>query len=130
MIIPEVVLIQLSSWGWAQSCSKHVEDSNKRIIEEIVRQVGYPPELYEDAWSEKYKKNSEYCLVAKQYNLVWKNSQQILVLLTLWGPLYAGPGRSYLCHRSINNDTEHTQVKFMRKGMWKKTPITTVFQGY
>jgi len=45
LIIPDVVLIQLSSWGWAHSCSKHVEDSNKRIIEEIVRQVGYLPEL-------------------------------------------------------------------------------------
>jgi len=33
VIIPEVVLIQLSSWGRAQSCSKHVEDSNKHIIE-------------------------------------------------------------------------------------------------
>jgi len=49
-------LIQLSSWGWAQSCSKHIEDSNKCIIEETVRQVGYLPELYEDARSEKYKK--------------------------------------------------------------------------
>jgi len=37
-------LIQLSSWRWAHSCSKHVEDSNKHIIEEIVRQVGYLPE--------------------------------------------------------------------------------------
>jgi len=54
VIIPEVVLIQMSSWGWAQSCSKHVEDSYKYIIEEIVRQVGYLPELYEDARSEKY----------------------------------------------------------------------------
>jgi len=45
VIIPEVVLIQFSSWRWAQSCSKHVEDSNKHIIEEIVRQVGYLPEL-------------------------------------------------------------------------------------
>jgi len=34
---------------------KHVEDSNKHIIEEIVRQVGYLPELYEDALSDKYK---------------------------------------------------------------------------
>jgi len=25
-------------------------------MEEVVRQVGYPPELYGDAWSEKYKK--------------------------------------------------------------------------
>jgi hypothetical protein len=32
----------------------HVEDSDKRMIEEIVRQVGYLPELYKDAWSEKY----------------------------------------------------------------------------
>jgi hypothetical protein len=54
VIILEVEFIQLPSWGWAQSCSKHVEDSNKHIIEEIVRQVGYIPELYEDAWSEKY----------------------------------------------------------------------------
>jgi hypothetical protein len=44
----------LSSWGWAHSCSKHVEDSNKRNIEENVRQVGYLSELYEDAQSEKY----------------------------------------------------------------------------
>ena len=40
-IIPDVVLIQLSSWGWAHSCLKHVEDSNKNIIEETVRHVGY-----------------------------------------------------------------------------------------
>ena len=46
-------LIQSSSWRWAQSCSKHAEDSNKHIIEETVRQVGYLPELYEDARSEK-----------------------------------------------------------------------------
>jgi len=47
--------MELSSWGWAQSCSKHVEDSIKHIIEETVRQVGHLPELYEDARSEKYK---------------------------------------------------------------------------
>jgi hypothetical protein len=35
----------------------HVEDSNKHIIEEIVRQIGYLPELYEDARLEKYKKS-------------------------------------------------------------------------
>jgi len=35
---------------------KHSEDLNKCIIEEIVRQVGYLPELYEDARSEKYLK--------------------------------------------------------------------------
>jgi len=34
---------------------KHLEDTNKGITEEIVRQVGYLPELYEDARSEKYK---------------------------------------------------------------------------
>jgi len=51
-------LIQLSSWGWAQGRSKHVEDLNKYIIEEIVRQVGYLPELYEDVGSEKYLKNT------------------------------------------------------------------------
>jgi len=31
--IPDAVLIQLTSWWWAQRCSKHVEDCNKRIIE-------------------------------------------------------------------------------------------------
>ena len=45
VIIPEVVFIQLSSWGWEQSYSKHVEDSDKCIIEEIVRQVGYLTEV-------------------------------------------------------------------------------------
>jgi hypothetical protein len=32
---------------------EHVEDSNKHIIEEIVRQVGCLPELDEDALPEK-----------------------------------------------------------------------------
>jgi hypothetical protein len=49
VIIADVAFIQLSSWGWAQRCSKHVEDSNKHIIKETVRQVGYLPELYEDS---------------------------------------------------------------------------------
>jgi hypothetical protein len=44
VITPQVVLIQLFCWGWAQSFSKRVEDSNKHIIEEIVRQVGHLPE--------------------------------------------------------------------------------------
>jgi len=35
---------------------KHVEDSNKHIIEDIVHRVGRLPELYEDARSEKCKK--------------------------------------------------------------------------
>ena len=47
MIIPDVVFIQLSFWGWAQGCLKHVEDSNKRIIEETVRAVGYLPEQWQ-----------------------------------------------------------------------------------
>ena len=38
---------------WAHNSSKHVENSNKHIIEEIMRQVGYLPELYEIARSEK-----------------------------------------------------------------------------
>ena len=54
-------LIQLSSWGWARSCSKHIQDSNKHIIEEIVSQVGYPPELYEDALSKKCKQKVAKC---------------------------------------------------------------------
>jgi hypothetical protein len=28
----------------ARGCSKHVDDSNKHIMQEIVRQVGYLPE--------------------------------------------------------------------------------------
>jgi hypothetical protein len=37
-------------------CAHPQEDSsNKHIIKEIVSQVGYLPELYEDAQSEKYK---------------------------------------------------------------------------
>ena len=55
VIIPEAVLIHLSFWGWAQICSKHVDYSNRHIIEEIVCQVVPLPELYEDARSEKYK---------------------------------------------------------------------------
>ena len=39
-------LRQSRDTGGTHSCSKHVEDSNKHVIEEIVRQVGYLPELY------------------------------------------------------------------------------------
>ena len=46
MIISDFILIQFSSWGRAHNCSKHVEDSNKHIIEEIVHQVGHLPELF------------------------------------------------------------------------------------
>jgi len=56
-------LIQLFSWGWAHSCSKHVEDSNKHITEEIVHQVGYLPELYEDAGSEKYERKKIFTML-------------------------------------------------------------------
>ena len=56
VIIPDVS-IQLSSWRWAQSCSKHVEDLNKHIIEETVRQVGYLPQII------------RRCTVRKIYNL-------------------------------------------------------------
>jgi hypothetical protein len=55
VIIPEVVLIQLSSRRLAQRCSKHVEDSNKHIIEETVCQVSHLLEIYQDARSEKHK---------------------------------------------------------------------------
>jgi len=55
VIIPEVVSVQLSSLGGARSCSRHVEDSNKHIIEEIrVKLVTYH-KLYEDTQSKKYK---------------------------------------------------------------------------
>jgi hypothetical protein len=64
VIIPDAVLIHLSSWGWAHGCSKHVEDSNKHIIEETVCQVGYLPELYEDAQCEKYK-------ILRKINKTW-----------------------------------------------------------
>jgi len=45
--VVEVVFIRLSSWGWAHGCSKHVEDSNKHIIEETLRQLGCLPELFQ-----------------------------------------------------------------------------------
>jgi hypothetical protein len=48
--INTIVLLRI-----AQGCSKHVENSNKHITEEIVRQGGYLPALYEDARPEKYK---------------------------------------------------------------------------
>jgi len=41
--------------GIEPASSKHVEDSNKHIVKEIVRYVVYLPELNEDAQSEKYK---------------------------------------------------------------------------
>jgi hypothetical protein len=38
---------------WCNKTCRMREDSNKHIVEEIVRQVGHLPELYEDARSEK-----------------------------------------------------------------------------
>jgi len=35
VVIPEVVFTQLSTWGWAHSCSNHVEDLNECIIEKL-----------------------------------------------------------------------------------------------
>jgi len=60
--------------------------SNKHIIEEIVRLVGYLPELYEDARSEKYE-------------ILWSEMHVALVCskLTVWRMLV----RTYLdvlCH--------------------------------
>jgi len=48
----------LNQLRYRLSHSKHVEDSNKQIIEETVRQVCHLPELYEDARSEKYLKKT------------------------------------------------------------------------
>jgi hypothetical protein len=67
------VLILLSSWRWAQSCSKHVEYSNKHIIEEIVRQIGHLPEkkhrvelCYNVIKGQKY-----FCaLMTEEYNIM------------------------------------------------------------
>ena len=69
------IIIQLSSWGWAQCCSKHVGDSNKRIIEEIVRQVGHLPDLYEDALLDKYK------IYSVKWSNILKKSKYITSLL-------------------------------------------------
>jgi hypothetical protein len=50
-------------------------------MEEIVRQVGYLPELYEDAWSEKYKKESFLIRVqlhtVSNHNQIWFSSNII-----------------------------------------------------
>jgi len=48
-----------------------VEDSNKNIIEEIVRQVVCLPELYEDARSEKYFKNIYNSIRSYADHVVW-----------------------------------------------------------
>jgi hypothetical protein len=60
MFILEVVLIQLFSWRRTQSCSKHVEDSNKHFIEGIVRQVGYLPELYKQVIGSEQHSNLSF----------------------------------------------------------------------
>ena len=48
-VVADVSVVSIKS-------SFEFEDSNKYIIEETVRQVGYPPELYEDARSEQKHK--------------------------------------------------------------------------
>ena len=66
-----------------------MEDSNKHIIEEIVRQVGYLPELYEDARSEKKiiiikKGETKFCIISLDYfnrfnyNLICNSVTQVL----------------------------------------------------
>jgi hypothetical protein len=42
----------LFSCGWAHNRSKHVEVSGKQIIEEIVRQFVYLPELWVCVWTD------------------------------------------------------------------------------
>jgi len=56
-----------------------VEDSNKHIIEETVRQVGHLPELYEDTRSEKYIKNVNYCYTRHRRH----NSHKVAILSSL-----------------------------------------------
>jgi hypothetical protein len=51
---------------------KHVEGLNKHVIEEIVRQVGYLLELYEDARSESIFKK----LIVSNIRII--NNQVIL----------------------------------------------------
>jgi hypothetical protein len=46
-------------------------DSNKHIVEDIVRQVDYLPELYEDARSKKYKIFAFFFLSSTHY-IAWK----------------------------------------------------------
>jgi len=50
----------LTSWWWAQQCSKHVKAYNKLIItkQDFVHQVGKLLILYWDARSAKHKKKS------------------------------------------------------------------------
>ena len=44
----------MTSWWWAQQCSKHVEEYNKLVIkQEFVHQVGQLLRLYWDAQSAK-----------------------------------------------------------------------------
>jgi hypothetical protein len=58
VIIPDVVLMQLSSWEWAHSCSEHVEDSNKHINKKLcVKLVTYKNFLWCFS-AEKFYNNS------------------------------------------------------------------------
>jgi hypothetical protein len=88
VIIPDVVWIQLSSWGWAQSCSKHVEDSNKHIIGEIVGQAGYLPDLQFSFFISLTMPVSSYNVWGSLLYLVWRifskpNVKQFLLLVDI-----------------------------------------------
>jgi len=54
-IITVLVAVRYTGRPLTQSdYTRYIEDLNKCIIEKTVRQVGYLPEIYEDARSEKY----------------------------------------------------------------------------
>jgi hypothetical protein len=53
--------------------------SNKYIIEEIVRQFGYLPELYEDSRSEKYKQTLNVVRLVR-YMLILFPAKKLLYL--------------------------------------------------
>jgi hypothetical protein len=71
--------MQLSSWRWAQSRSKHVEDSNKHIIEEVVRQVDHLPEASTMLSNNSFKYQFTVIIqLISQRNLLWHLSVIIL----------------------------------------------------
>jgi len=64
VIIPDVILIQLSSWEWAQSYSKHVDNSNKYIIKKLCLKL-VTHQNYTKMHSPKNikkKSNCDFCL--------------------------------------------------------------------
>jgi predicted RNA methylase len=54
---------------------KHVEDSDKHIIKEIVRQVGYLPELYEAALDLNYMIQFLHAYSSKMWKSIRKKPQ-------------------------------------------------------